>query len=283
MSEENTLNYTKAVIIKKLDDPDNDQVKKIESILETFSKKHEIEIISDKEADIKTLFIAIGGDGTMIYAAKKAVLQGSAVIGFNLGKRGFLTDISTTKRELEKTFKDLFFGNNCRVEKRNLISTIMNGEEYISLNESVVSNRYSDTILNYNLVINGQNAGNHSANSLLFATPTGSTAYSLNVGGAIIDPELGVIQVIPLAHLSYTSMMPMIFSEKVKIVMNINLRIGEEMSIKSDGQESTKYKASKNETIVISIKTMDQKVKFLHHNDWNFFEVLSEKLNWSKE
>lgn len=267
-------------IIKKLNAPDSDIVVSVLRIIEEICNERDIEIV-DVPKNSSTLVIAIGGDGTMIFAAKEAVKVNASVIGFNTGNRGFLTEFPPT-RVIDVVNRAI--DGNLRSELRSLLTCVSDdGSETTALNEIVISNLYSDHVIEYEIEIDGFSAGTHKSNSVILSTPTGSTAYSLSVGGGISDPALDIIQIIPVAALALASTMrPLIMSNKSEIIVKTKVRKGDTISVKSDGRPSLEFQAEEDEMFCFRLVKAGQKVKFLHEPDWNFFEVLTEKLHWGK-
>jgi len=246
----------------------------------------EIKIIeSYEEADDRTLVVPVGGDGTVLYAAKSALELNLPILGVNLGQVGFLTDLTATEETLDILFDSLFIYTSSvqqeeifKKDYRTLLSVEFNGNEYLALNDFVISDLYSDSIINYDLQIGASAAGKHKANSVIVATPTGSTAYALMVGGSIIEPDLDVMEIVPVAPLTMASR-PIIVSGKSAITIDVHNKKGREVSCKADGQEIARLRGDDTR---ITITRHEKKVTLLHYADWNYFEKLSLKLGWNK-
>lgn len=247
-----------------------------------------IQIIeSYDDADHETLLVPVGGDGTVLFAAKAALAYDLPIIGINLGQVGFLTDLTATDQAIE----DLFFAmvqhqvpgfadgiSAFKEDHRTLLSVEFNGSEYVAMNDFVISDLYADSIINYDLKVGTSAAGTHRANSVIIATPTGSTAYALMVGGSIIEPDLDVMEIIPVAPLTMASR-PIIVGGSSTIEIKIHNKKNREVSLKSDGQEIARLRG---DDATITIKRHNKKVKLLHYKKWNYFEKLSLKLGWNK-
>lgn len=255
----------------------------IREAVDGLSCAHDIIVTDDiSMVDMNTIAVPCGGDGTVLYAAKMlAKLPFDVpILGFNLGHLGFLTDFAPSIIQIV-TFVNMVASKNYTTfveDYRTLLSVEDElGNEYLALNDFVISNLYSDNIIKYDLTIGNSHAGNHKANGVIIATPTGSTAYAMNVGGAIIEPDLDVIEIIPIAGMGMTNR-PILVSGKNEITIEIEAQLDRTVSFKADGQECSRYN---NENVKLKIVRREKKVRLLHIKGWNFFELLTHKLGWN--
>ena len=153
------------------------------SIAEIFPEAQS-EADHDQLAKNCDIIITVGGDGTIIHAAKHAVKYNIPILGVNLGRVGYLAGIEPEDLHL---IPEVIEGNNVE-EYRMLLSVKTNGKEYFALNEGVISGELS-RILDYEISVNNTKGYLYRADGLIVATPTGSTAYSLSAGGPVVDPE----------------------------------------------------------------------------------------------
>jgi NAD+ kinase len=246
-------------------------------------QKQGIKVIDDfGKANERTVVVAIGGDGTVLYAAKHAVHFDLPTIGVNLGKVGFLSDI-----HIDAVIDNLSNIANPEMwlhEERALLEYVdSDNNRHIAMNDFVVSNRFSDSIVKYELTIGDSYAGKHQANSVIIATPTGSTAYALYVGGPIIEPSLDVIEIIPVAAMSMSSR-PIIAPSHRPVKVKISTS---DISLKADGRDCggscLKLQMFSEGEVEITIKQYEKKAKMLHPQGWNFFKKMTEKLGWAHQ
>ena len=146
---------------------------------------------NDFDAD---MVISIGGDGTFLKAARRVGRKGIPILGINTGRLGFLADISP--EEMEETFDEIQAGRYS-VEERSVLQLICD-EKHLqdspyALNEIAILKRDSSSMISIRTAINGAYLNTYQADGLVIATPTGSTAYSLSVGGPIIVPHSNTI------------------------------------------------------------------------------------------
>jgi len=244
-----------------------------------------IDVFEPDQVGTDTLFIAVGGDGTMIHAMKLAAQFNAHVIGINTGRLGFLNDFShepeSLIHDLERVFNYRTAITDDRLLIKAAISTELTQDQFVavSVNEFSIAHWESDTILNFDLLVDDQFAGSHRANSVIVATPTGSTAYSLSAGGAILYPSMDVMEIVPVASLRMASR-PIVVNGNsvVKVIVHSSVRNGP-IIIRSDGQKVLTWDVAAQPN-VISISRSEHKAKIIHSRNWNFFDTLSTKMGW---
>lgn len=231
-----------------------------------------------------TLVIAIGGDGTMLEAMRIAAKNDAVAIGINLGRVGFLTEIANQQHLAHALAAAFSLRTDTFVEERTLLTTSTDPAVPVC-NEVSVSQLYADSLITYRLWIGDMDAGVHRANGILVSTPTGSTAYTLSVGGALMMPGMEAIQVAPVAPSTMTSR-PII----VPASTHVRLQVwGGHITVRADGQVigscegDCAINATKTNPYEVSINAYERKAKILHFSGWNFFDVLTEKLGWKHE
>lgn len=260
--------------VRKLNNPSADRVLATIADFKCQAQKVGLAIV-DTESFLtsNSLVIAVGGDGTMIHAMKTAAKYGCYVVGINLGKRGFLTEIDTPTNLLTTILEGKFSTNF-----RHLIKVKINGgaDYALAINEVSIANLYTGKILGYDLKIGDVQAGFHRADSVIIATPTGSTAYALSAGGAILDPDLKVVEIVPVAPLTMSSRPLIVSSFSKPIIVSASADEGEDLMVRVDGQD-----VFRGNRLEVAISYFEQCAKVLHSPEWNFYETLSSKLNWN--
>lgn len=291
------MNFDSVVVIKKLDETSgpSQSTEKIVSIIKQVSDQAHIPVFFDPDKRtakyIKTLFIAVGGDGTMLYTLKKASAEGGFAIGINTGKVGFLSELVFDPGFLASELVTLLW-EPLIYDKRMMLFSHVSASDFtvvedlsgddtdVSVNELSIAPLESDTIMSFDLYIDDQMAGSHKANSVLISTPTGSTAYSLSAGGAILHPSLDAIEIVPVASLRMASR-PIVVpgQSEVRVVVKPS-RYLHPIVLRSDGQK-VKMISEKDYSGVVDVSiTSKHTVNVLHTKHYNFFEVLSTKMGW---
>ncbi|MCY3770035.1 MAG: NAD(+)/NADH kinase [Gammaproteobacteria bacterium] len=224
------------------------------------------------------LAIVVGGDGTMLNAARLLSDHAIPAIGVNLGRLGFLTDISFN--ELEPSLTAILEGK-CYVELRTMLQcSLLEGKKEvfsgISLNDIVISKGNSGRLIEFQTHVNHQYIAHTRSDGLILSTPTGSTAYALSAGGPIISPGLPVISMAPICPHTLSNR-PIILNESDEVVISA-LKVRESAAnLTLDGVIS--YHLNGHETI--TIKRAPKKLRMLHMEGFNYFETLRSKLGWT--
>lgn len=274
------MKFDSYMIIRKLNAPTDVMVDRV-AINVAWVANHE-RIPPTSVPTSKTLIVAIGGDGTMLEAMRVAQPVSAYAIGINLGNVGFLTDVSHSD-DMEALADDLLalFRNTDGqffAERRMMLrASFGDRTDLIAGNEICISGTMSDSMIKYRLSFDGVDAGIHRANSILISTPTGSTAYSLSAGGALMMPSMHAIQVVPVAPLTLTSR-PIIVSGDTVIGVEV---WGKDIAVKRDGCPNIILNPATTTTTVV-VQSTQETVRVIHDRRWNFFDVLTDKLGWVK-
>lgn len=271
--------------ILKLNSETDSRVQTVLNYLVTAAAHADIKVDYSLKTD-ETLLVAIGGDGTMLEAMRQSVLNGATCLGINLGRVGFLTDLSVqgrTPSQFIYTLTDILTAaaDTWVEERRVLVANTDNGIG-VAGNEVSVSTKTSDSMICYRLKIGNMVAGIHRANAIMVSTATGSTAYSLSAGGALMMPDLASVQIVPVAPLTLTSR-PIVVPSHVPIQIEA---WGGPISVRFDGQvekNTTDTVYTKEKPFTVRFNTFAHPAKLLHLDGWNYFDVLTEKLGWIRE
>lgn len=223
------------------------------------------------------LIVVVGGDGSLLSAARLAIKVNVPVVGVNRGRLGFLTDISPD--ELSTQFQALL-DNEFDEERRFLLSTrISEGNQIYfegdALNDVVLMQGDEPHLINFDLYINENFVCSHRADGLIISTPTGSTAYALSAGGPIMHPSLNAIAIVPMMSHRLNSR-PIVISCKDKIDLHINERNEHRPRISCDGHARQLVKPGQN----VAIQKNAQQLRLLHPKNHDYYEVLRKKLGW---
>ena len=217
--------------------------------------------------------ITVGGDGTIIHAAKYAARFDKPLIGVNVGRLGFAADIEIDGiSELTR-----ILDGNYSVEERVLfdVEVIKNGvsKNYLAVNDAVIARGQLSKIIDLQVTLDDEEIAKYRADGLLFSTPTGSTAYSLSAGGPIIAPQLDCILMTPVCPHSLFSR-SVIF--KGNSVLTVSVKIPCECCcvLTIDGEKNVDILADD----IVKIRKSDLKLKFVSINKRNFYRKLNEKL-----
>lgn len=223
------------------------------------------------------VILSIGGDGTFLSAVAYALELNIPVAGINCGRLGFLADINS--ENLEEALGDLLHGNY-ELEYRSLLQVVepvrlFKGVNY-AINELTVHKLDNSSMIKIETLINGEFLANYWADGLIISTPTGSTAYSLSVGGPIVIPDLAGLIITPIASHNLT-VRPVVVPDDVEIELHIEGR-GNQFLVSFDHRSepcdfSTSLKIKKAPVNVAVVKLPGQ----------SFYATLRNKLMWGAD
>jgi len=217
--------------------------------------------------------VTLGGDGTLISAVRRSFKYDIPILGIYAGNLGFLADVSMEELEefVEKMTKD-----NCRIDERSVLEATLlrDGEEITvyAFNDIVLTRPSISNMINIETLIDSKAFNTYYGDGVIVSTPTGSTAYNLSAGGPVLFPLTEVFTLTPISPHSLTQrpvVLPGKFSIEMKTPTNPALMI-------VDGQDI--YELDIQESVHIKLATKN--AKLIHREEFNYFEVLKEKLNW---
>jgi NAD+ kinase len=232
-------------------------------------------VVDDKEVYEKSdLIISIGGDGTMLATAYNAQFYDKPVLGVNLGKLGFLVEANID--QMDKIIKDLKDGN-FTIEERMVITGEVLGykaEKFYAINDIVIDKGGWPKMIELTVWVDGEYVTTFSADGLILATPTGSTGYSISVGGPIVSPRTDVITLAPISPHSLT-IRPLVLPSSQEIIIKADSPHSE-VQISCDGQRVFDFPPPAE----IKICKSDRPLKLVHTSLTTYFETLRNKLLW---
>lgn len=227
-----------------------------------------------KESDF---IISLGGDGTILATARALGENSIPILGINLGTLGFLTQF--TPEQLEDALERVV-NNNFRLSERlALKAEVIDGERLefpYALNDIVIDKGDVSRVINLSLYAGNEYISSYTADGIIIATPTGSTAYSLAVGGPILNPTMQAFIASPISPFSLTSR-PLIFPPELALEIRVRSEHGNAL-LTIDGQVATKFSPRGT----IRITRARHRVKFIQFAENSFYEVLRRKLHWGR-
>ena len=223
--------------------------------------------------------ITLGGDGTVLFAARGCVKNKIPVFPVNLGEFGFIASIQ--KNEWQKEL-DLFLAGKSEVDERNMLNAALvstrQSEPFsgIGLNDVVICAKTAARTIMFTVSYNDVPLGTFKADGIIISTATGSTAYSASAGGPIIDPELDALVLTPINSFSLSSR-PLVLSPRGEVGITILPSRENDVIITIDGQKPFDL----HEGDCIKIRRLQEKVKLVGCTTNKFYGALRSKLNWS--
>ncbi|MEO5377565.1 MAG: NAD(+) kinase [Magnetococcus sp. DMHC-6] len=225
------------------------------------------------------LVVVIGGDGTFIAAARAVGCRDVPLLGINMGRLGFLTDIRDA--DMLTTLEEVLAGR-FRVESRMLlaISVVRNKQEVLCqqvLNDMVLHKGELARMIEFDVTIDDQFVFTSRADGLIVSTPTGSTAYALSAGGPIIHPSLDAILLVPICPHTLSNR-PIAVPGQGNIGITL-ARDGRDRLLTLDGQDCFPLECNDQ----IFIRRAQQRLRLLQAPNHSYYEVLRNKLRWGEQ
>ncbi len=231
----------------------------------------------DEDDFVADMAISIGGDGTFLKAAARVGNKNIPILGINTGRLGFLADISP--EEMEDTLAEIY-NNHYKVEERSVLQLRCGSEGLMkypyALNEIAVLKRDSSSMITIHAAINGEPLTTYQADGLIVATPSGSTAYSLSVGGPIIVPHSKTMAITPVAPHSL-NVRPIVICDDWELTLDVESR-SHNFLVAVDGRSE-----SCRESTRLYISKASYSVKIVKRFNHQFFDTLRNKLMWGAD
>lgn len=221
------------------------------------------------------LITVIGGDGSMLSAAKDFQHLDVPFVGINLGKVGFMADLDygSVDQNLIEVLK-----GNCLPETKETIDCIYNGKSYTAYNEIVLHTQKSYKLMQFEVKVNDNFVYRKRADGLIISTSNGSTAYSLSAGGPIVSPDVSALVITSLNPLSLSAR-PLLIPTDSKVEVSLTKTPPNTDSyIIIDGNEEIKVE---EDLRTFKIQKSAKGFKLLHPLDHDFYTACRDKLNWS--
>jgi NAD+ kinase len=224
------------------------------------------------------VLMALGGDGTVIGASKLLHAKSVPMIGVNLGSLGFMTSVAQERvsEALDALAADRFTIStrttlDCRVQRNE-----GQPEEHIALNDVVLGWGTSARVVGLNLAVNGEPVTEYICDGLIVSTPTGSTGHSLSAGGPILHPETKAFVVNAICPHTLSAR-PMVLPDDRTLSISIDhVPEDKNLLLSVDGQQMKPFQIGD----VLTLSTHPTGVRFIHLNDYRYFDVLTKKLHW---
>lgn len=223
------------------------------------------------------LVIAVGGDGSLLQAARSVVDSQTPILGINRGRLGFLTDIKPD--QLEKL--DAIFRGDYLKEERFLleVSNKQTASSLCALNDVVLSSGDPAHMIEFEIYVNGIFMSRDRSDGMIIATPTGSTAYALSGGGPIIHPALNAIVLVPMFSHTLSSRPIVIPGDSHLTLIIVSKAFTHPPLVSADGEEY----CSLDDGQTIDIRKKHTPLVLLHPSDYDYFENVRSKLYWGQK
>jgi len=226
-----------------------------------------------------TMFISIGGDGTMLRAATLVRNKNIPIVGINAGRLGFL---ATVQQENIETLLPLIFENKYKISPRSLLTVDYDDKstspDYLdfALNEITVSRKDTTSMITIDISLNGDHLNSYWADGLIISTPTGSTGYSLSCGGPILMPDVNSLVITPIAPHNLNAR-PLVIPDDTEIELTVSSREEQHLISLDSRIESV------NVETVLRINKGNFKINLVEFPQEKFLDTLRKKLLWGED
>lgn len=213
--------------------------------------------------------VVLGGDGTMLAAARYARKTGIPLLGINFGTLGYMSELEISECDLLREL------DRARIETRMMLDVTAEvddvpAETHTALNEAAICRAKPGSLITLSLYCDGNKVSSYRADGMIISTPTGSSGYNLSVGGPIIDPKMNAFCVSPLAPHTLSAVRPLIFSPESVI------------SVRVEGETSVAYDSRLFPLLpnggVVTVRQSKSVLKLLKLKNAGFYETLTKKL-----
>jgi NAD+ kinase len=224
------------------------------------------------------LVVSMGGDGTLLAAARLAAPLGKPVLGVNLGGFGFLASVPAGPG-LSKALENIFRAPSPVQRRMMLEAVVRRGRDmvgsFLALNDIVVGKGAFSRLFRLKTSVSGEPISYFPADGIIVATPTGSTGYSLSAGGPVVDPEVRAIILTPICAHTLTARTLVVPADRVIEMVLPDLQ-GEEVNLTADGQEGFSLRAGD----VIAVREARFPARLIVLSESSFYRRLRAKLGW---
>lgn len=243
---------------------------------------HDIRAVSyDEIGQHADLAIIVGGDGTMIGAARQLARSGIPLIGINHGRLGFITDIPLA--DAHEAIISVINGNYEAEDRSMLEGRVVRGDETlisgIALNDIVINRAGRGGMIELRVELDNVFMHRQRADGIIISTPTGSTAYALAANGPILHPSLNAILLVPVAPQTLSNR-PVVVPESSTLSLTITTlgRVETGASVHFDMQTWSDCQPGDR----IDVRRAQETVRFIHPTGYSFFSTLRQKLDWNR-
>lgn len=239
------------------------------------TKKHD----SGKLTDLADLVIAVGGDGSMLTAARAAARANVPLVGINRGRLGFLADVSPSDKieSLEHILSGDYDSEKRMLLRADIVSPDGTTDCGAALNDIVIKRHQIGRMLDFRTTVDGRYVNTHGGDGFIVATPTGSTAYALSCGGPIVAPNLDAVVLTPICPHTLSDR-PLVIPATSVTEVELAEGHADNAEVSCDG-EVTGYLGTGQ---TLRIEAAADRVELIHPSGYDYYEILRNKLYWGR-
>jgi NAD+ kinase len=235
-----------------------------------------------REAELSAgaeLLVSVGGDGTLLHAARLAHGTNVPLLGINRGRLGFLADISAA--EMLERFEEVLGGRYSRDVRQVLEARIAQpaapDKHARALNDVVLQKWQTGRMLDFETWIDGRYVNTHGGDGLVVATATGSTGYAMSCGGPIVEPNLDALVVVPICPHTLSDR-PIVVNARSQIEVRVVAQAPVKVQVTTDGVVLGELEPTGR----LLVRRADSDITLLHPPGYDFYRILRSKLHWGR-
>ena len=230
-------------------------------------------------AETADLVIAIGGDGTLLIAARRAAVAGVPVLGINRGRLGFLADVNpqTMLDAMEPILRGDYASEPRMLLTAEIVTAAGEITSGLALNDVVVKRADSGRMFEFETHVDGRYVNTHAGDGFIVATPTGSTAYALSCGGPIVTPILDALVLAPICPHTLSDR-PIVISGSSLTEIRLREDDGDVAAVSCDGEVIGDLASGDR----LRVAAADRRVELIHPSAYDYYDILRGKLHWGR-
>jgi len=249
--------------------------------LRAFLEKQGVSLVDDAEEmkEKADLIIVVGGDGTILSAARAFVDTQTPILGINLGYLGFLVDLAV--ESMTTAVGEILEGEYIKEKRALLCCQVERQDEilykHLAFNEAVIHRNHVPKMLDFDLYVDGDFVNNQRSDGVIISTPTGSTAYSLSSGGPIVHPGVNAISLVSICPHTM-SHRPIVLHGESEVLVHI-LSAAERSTVSFDGQSTMPNELGDK----LRVKQHNNFAHLIHPKGYDYFKIIRSKLHWGRK
>jgi NAD+ kinase len=225
------------------------------------------------------LMIVVGGDGTLLSAARAGSALGVPILGVNQGRLGFMVDVAP--REIRETLSAVFAGDYLREQRLLLQARIRRADgeagPFLAINDVVIRNQAAIRMLEFETWLDDEFISQHRADGFIVSSPTGSTAYALSGGGPVLHPGLEAMALVPICPHTLSDR-PIVVGARQAVRIVLRGDAATLAMCTCDGQNSMPLRSGE----ALEVRAADSRLHLIHPNNYSYFNILRNKLHWGR-
>ncbi|NKF23157.1 NAD(+)/NADH kinase [Solimonas marina] len=224
------------------------------------------------------LAVVVGGDGTLLSAARDLAPAGVALVGVNQGRLGFMVDVPPA--DMRETLAAIFAGEYVREDRLMLQATLLREKRpqtFLAMNDVVIRNQAAIRMLEFESWLDDEFISQHRADGFIVASPTGSTAYALSGGGPVVHPGLDALTLVPICPHTLSDR-PIVINSRQRVRITLRGAPNTVAMLTGDGQTAETLHAGES----VEVSAAPFRLQLVHPRHYSYFNILRNKLHWGR-